>query len=283
MGISLIVNADDFGLTAGVNAGIVSCHDTGAVTSTTLMTNMEAAEEAAELARSRPSLSVGLHFNLTQGRPLSRPEDVPTLIDPDGCFLQRSRLIRRILRGRVIYEDVEVELRAQCRRMSELGMRPSHFDSHQHIHMFPVIFAVLAARAQSWGVPLRIPRRWAGWASNRSFGRRLREFFLERITDRCLSRCPTEIRTNDGFCSVFDLDRSARDLKEDCYAELLRPYDSGVIELMVHPAFSDSEVKRMTAISAVSEVESRLLLTGAIQRYIGGVGGRLVNYSEAFA
>lgn len=283
MGISLIVNADDFGLTEGVNASIVSCHDSGAVTSTTLMANMSAAEQAAQLARSRPRLSVGLHFNLTQGRPLSSPDVVPSLVGGDGRFLERSFLIRRILMARVRYEEVRVELKAQCRRMSEFGLRPSHFDSHQHIHVFPVIFNVIAAEAHSLSVPLRIPWCWSGSTRHRSFGRRLREFTLEGITKFSVDRCSTEVMRNDGFCSVFDLDLPADDLKEDCYSELLSPYDSGVIEMMVHPAIVDSELEEMTAIASVSNAENRLLSAGLVQRHLEMVGGRLVNYSEAFS
>ena len=82
----LIVNADDFGFNQDVTDGILECHKNGCVTSTTLMTHMPAAEYAAERSKSYPELSVGIHFSINTGRPLSAPEKIPSLVDSQGNF-----------------------------------------------------------------------------------------------------------------------------------------------------------------------------------------------------
>src|SRR5262249_22987939 len=110
---ALIVNADEFGLTEHVNYGIVEAHQHGAVTSTTMLANMWAFDHAAGLARAHPTLAVGVHLNLTHGRPVLPPARVPTLVDQDGHFYRRSPFIRRLLRREVRIDEVIAECRAQ--------------------------------------------------------------------------------------------------------------------------------------------------------------------------
>src|SRR5579863_6643091 len=106
----LIVNADDFGLTAGVNRGIVEAHAAGIVTSTTLMANSTAFDDAVQLARSSPTLSVGCHLVLIDGSPLLGRDKVPSLMDPrnPGCFYQNiSSFAQRALTGRFDANEIE--------------------------------------------------------------------------------------------------------------------------------------------------------------------------------
>jgi predicted glycoside hydrolase/deacetylase ChbG (UPF0249 family) len=137
----LIVNADDFGLSAGVNAGIAAAHDRGIVTSASLMVWQPAAEDAAGLAGQRPDLSVGLHVDLGEWRPAG---------DGEGweAAYQRAPL-----------DDVDLvaaEIDAQLVRFGQLMNRPpTHLDSHQHVHRRRPVAAPLAHRAHRLGIPLR--------------------------------------------------------------------------------------------------------------------------------
>jgi chitin disaccharide deacetylase len=127
----LIVNADDFGASNGVNRGIAHAHDHGLVTSTSLMVRMPAAEAAAELARERTSLSVGLHVDLT-GEGTPPPADID---DVTAC---------------------EVEIHAQLRRFEELlGRPPTHLDAHRHVHRFGRLEPLFVQVAAETGLPLR--------------------------------------------------------------------------------------------------------------------------------
>jgi len=140
----LIINADDFGLTSGVNRAIADSHRRGIVTSSTLMANSQAFAEAARMAGENPNLSVGCHVVLVDGPPVSPPEKVPTLLLPNGNTYQlRESLISFVTaawRGCLREEEIAAEIAAQIRKMQAAGISVSHVDSHKHTHIFPAIF-----------------------------------------------------------------------------------------------------------------------------------------------
>src|SRR5438067_13941566 len=131
---SLIVNADDFGLTSGVNRAVIEGHCHGIITSATVMTNMPGFDEAARLAREHPSLGVGLHFNITQGQPLAPASQVRSLTNARGEFLKPRAIAWRSLAGELRAAEIIIELRAQIERALAAGLRLTHIDSHQHAH-----------------------------------------------------------------------------------------------------------------------------------------------------
>ncbi len=129
----LIVNADDFGLTPGVSRGIIKAHREGIVTSTSVMINMPYAEESLRLAQQEaPDLGIGLHLNLTAGKPVSPPDAIPDLVTPTGEFLDADALIDRL--ASVDIRQVKRELTAQIDRfMAIMGHPPDHLDNHHYI------------------------------------------------------------------------------------------------------------------------------------------------------
>ncbi|RJQ45728.1 MAG: ChbG/HpnK family deacetylase, partial [Gaiellales bacterium] len=139
----LIINADDFGLSSGVNRGIIECHEAETVTSTTLMAQGAAAEEAAVLAVEHPRLGVGVHLNLTSGRPVLPADRVPSLVDRAGLFPGRSRALLWLTTGRTRTAHLEAEIAAQIERCRSLGVEPTHVDSHHHLHAHPRLRAIL--------------------------------------------------------------------------------------------------------------------------------------------
>ncbi|HWI60281.1 MAG TPA: carbohydrate deacetylase [Symbiobacteriaceae bacterium] len=142
----LIINADDLGLSEGANLGILRAHQTGIVTSATVMMNMPGAVAALSLARQHPSLGVGIHLTLTGGRPLS--PDVPSLTDADGSFLKNASSPKR--------DELECELRAQVEAFLASGLTPTHLDSHHHVHLqIPAVAAIVLGLAEELKVPVR--------------------------------------------------------------------------------------------------------------------------------
>jgi len=128
----LIVNADDFGFNREITDGIIEAHQKGVVTSTTLMANMPAAAYAVEQSQACPDLSVGLHVNLTLGKPLSEPQHIPSLVRSDGQFLDRPTFFRRANRGQLNSSELRREISAQLQQVIDLGLTPTHADSHHH-------------------------------------------------------------------------------------------------------------------------------------------------------
>jgi predicted glycoside hydrolase/deacetylase ChbG (UPF0249 family) len=155
----LIINADDFGLTSGVNRAIVEAHEGGIVTSATLMANGSAFDEAVSLAQTRPRLGVGCHVVLVDGAPLVRQTATDSLLDPrtrnGGAPRFRegiSKFATLALLGRLAPEEIEAEVGAQIGKLQSSGIAVTHLDSHKHTHMFPQVIKPLLRAAQARGV-----------------------------------------------------------------------------------------------------------------------------------
>lgn len=147
----LIVNADDFGLTAGVSRGILDAHRRGIVTSATVMVNMPVhADLDAEAAAS--GLGLGLHFNLTWGAPLSAPSAVASLVDAEGRFAKDLAALGERARPDEVRREAEAQIEAFRLRFGRL---PSHLDSHHHAHRLPRVLDGVVDVVTAAGLPLR--------------------------------------------------------------------------------------------------------------------------------
>lgn len=190
--MQLIINADDFGMTKGVNKAILHLLSIGSLSSTSVMTNMPYYEEVEELNKI-PGIGIGLHFNLTQGMPVADIDSIPTLVNSKGEFMGFEQFVKNCRRGRVNREDVLKELQAQYNRLSKVTNRPiDHINTHQSIHKQPVVHA--AFRHFSKLVPacgVRVPSLYTvsqtGNINRFKRGRTLslsglKELFLERQT-----------------------------------------------------------------------------------------------------
>jgi predicted glycoside hydrolase/deacetylase ChbG (UPF0249 family) len=282
----LIVNADDFGLAPAVNAGIADAFRAGCLSSASLLVTAPAAPQAAAIARAHAGLGVGLHFNLTFGTPAAAPDDVPTLLDDDGRFLTRSHLARRLLLRRVRAAELVAEIEAQLARMASLGLAPTHIDSHQHVHAFPLVFDAVAAQCRALALPMRVP--WVLQLPGRRRGpvRRGKQWVLRRMLSGNLARWRGQVRWNGGLGSVFDLGGAPEQLCQDSYRRLLSAAQSthdGPFELMVHPARDAGAVEGLTRIGAVSEAEWRYLASGRLRELLAEFGFSLRTYAQAFA
>ena len=151
----LIVNADDFGLTCGVNRAIGEAHECGIVTSTTLMACGAQFEDAVKLAQAVPHLSVGCHVVLVDGVPVSenRESSARSLIEESGKFRQSILSFAwRAVAGQLDGAEIEQEITAQIRKLQAAGIAVSHLDSHKHTHMFPIVLNALLRAAKNCGV-----------------------------------------------------------------------------------------------------------------------------------
>ncbi|MCC8189802.1 MAG: ChbG/HpnK family deacetylase [Planctomycetes bacterium] len=144
----LIVNADDFGLSASVNAGIIRAHDDGILTSTTLLANGPAFQEAVALAAARPHLGVGIHLNLVRGLPLSSPAAIPALVNAAGRL--RPFRLRRLTPA--VLDQAEREYRRQFEAVLATGLRPTHVDFEKHHAWQGPLYALASRLAREYGV-----------------------------------------------------------------------------------------------------------------------------------
>ena len=238
----LVIVADDFGVSEGVNRAVVESHCAGTLTSASLAPTGAAAEDAVERARLTPTLHVGLHLVLAVGRPLCSPADIPSLVDDDGCFVPRSKLFRRAVTGRLALREVEVEAAAQVTWLQERGVDLRFINGDQHVQVLPVIRDVVVGLARKLRVPVRVPAErsvFVGRAlSPRGLGR-LGSKAVLRLMARSLGRQADTLGEPSGmFLSPFGVfPRPRFDL--ETFVQLLELVRPGVNQLMVHPAYPD--------------------------------------------
>lgn len=241
----LIVNADDLGMADAVNRGIVAAHRRGIVTSATAMTNVPAAQRAAELVRREaPAMGLGLHVNLSFGTPVLPPEKVPSLVDHDGAFLSVTRGLG--LPQHWNRTDIEAEVRAQFERfVAFVGRPPDHVDAHQLVSSLSIpCRAVVLELARTHGLAVRRSRTtWFGPLERLMSTRRALPGGLARLVDRIprpWHQRPMGERTplsTDGLDLRFFGENAT-------VATLLRVIDElteGVTELVCHPGYDGEE------------------------------------------
>jgi len=234
----LIVNADDLGLTPGVNRGILRAFQEGIVTSASLLVTGSAFEDAVALARQNPELDVGLHLALVEERAVLGREVLPTLVDETGRFFRTSsEFFRRAVLGRINWDEVEREIAAQIARFQKTGLRLSHLNSHQHLHMFPPVFQIV--RRLTRGLDNLWIRNSAGpWRKSPGvrMGRWVQQLALNltclsaRRLHRPLPQMPDGMY---GFEVSGCLTRSALE-------QIFRKISDGLYELICHPGEVDA-------------------------------------------
>jgi predicted glycoside hydrolase/deacetylase ChbG (UPF0249 family) len=257
----LLVNADDLGLVAGINRGIERAFREGIVRSASLLVNAPGFDDALGLVKKNPSLPVGVHLTLVGGDgPVSAPSTVPTLVDGRGRFpASYGSFIARY--AAVARREVERELSAQIERALAAGISPTHLDSHQHLHLLPMIGDVVVSLARRYSIGrVRCPRGVGGAMGP---GVSLLAVRLRRKIERGgLAMC-------DHFAGFS---RSGR-LTQAALVEIIRGLGEGTTELMVHPGHDSSEAVSRYGWKMSWEEELSALVSGETREALrlGGV------------
>lgn len=274
---TLIVNADDFGLSGGVNAGIDMAHRDGILTSATLMANGLAFAGAVEIARANPRLGVGIHLNIVGGRPLSPPASVSELATAEGTFrpFRRRRLTRAFL------AHAEVEYRAQIEKVLAAGIEPTHVDFEKH-HAWQAGLYMLACRlAEEYGIAAVRNLAEPVWWSLRRLGwpgwRRLCMASALR-TGVTLSRRRTGLARPARLLGQLHIGA----LDEERWVRLAASVPEGVSEVMVHPGKCGTEDAGMGPgwLGSAREVELNALLSPRVREALGNNQVRLVSFRD---
>ena len=285
----LIINADDFGSGRAVNEALARAHEFGTVTSASLMAGGQGFAQAVEICREHKGLGVGLHFTLTQGRPLADPREVPTLCDSEGAFFSRAGLLLRLLLGRVRAEHIRIELEAQLSRTDQAGIALTHLDGHQHVHVFPVVFGLVADVAQGRRLALRIPdeerlRAELDGPSGLKPFQRTRKQLLRPFCRSARRRCRKQnIRANDHFRSYFGLVPAPARVGLEAYLRLVDGLKPGLTEMMVHPALGMGDIQLWGQDEAIRKdrgYEAEVLSDPRFKSALEASGVRLIHYGE---
>ena len=246
----LIVNADDFGLTAGVNRAVERAHSEGVLTSTTVLVNQRAAQDALAVSRRRPDLAFGVHVNLTLGSPTSDAAKVRSLVNVDGRFHPLQELLRRLVRGQVDRSQVRVEVESQITQLRTFGVAPTHWDSHQAAAFWPGLIGPAAAAAEAAGITAaRSPRIWVVGRRSGSQSDRVRWTLrspkrLVTQPSRLLARHTLKrFRLPDWRLSPNLVDGGDYQTR---WARAFATVPPGTSEIVSHPAEVDDELRKVT-------------------------------------
>ena len=255
----LIVNADDFGLTSGVNRAIIELHAAGLVTSTSLMARAGATDEAIELARATPSLGVGCHVVLVDGEPVLPPEKIPSLVDARTGHFPNSltTFLLRLFTGRIRAEEIEAEAAAQIAHLQQRGVRLTHIDTHKHAHIFSAVLRPMLRAARAAGIrAVRHPFE-PEWAVRAAIGAPLARV-VQIAALRLLAPRSHQIIEQEGFTTTDGTIAVAGTgtLDATTLRSLLGQLPAGTWELVTHPGYDDSDLARVrTRLRASRDVE----------------------------
>jgi predicted glycoside hydrolase/deacetylase ChbG (UPF0249 family) len=275
----LIVNADDFGRTRGVSAGIVRAHLEGIVTSATAMMNMPGVAADLNHARSEaPRLGLGVHLNFTAGRPLLPTEWCASLVDEHGHFLTQEAIMANP--DRIKPDELRSELKSQITTFKNaLNVLPDHLDAHHFVHLYPPLFEVYLDLADSFKLPVRIPfpRQAAELVHMPSILAGVPLETVKSIVQVDQQQVATRgVKTTDHFVMTFyDKTVSAPFLME-----ILASLPQGSNELMSHPGLLDDQLRKESGYNAQREDELAVLTNTEVIEYLDTLDIKLITYAD---
>lgn len=288
----LIVNADDFGLTPGVNRAIIEAHQHGIVTSATMMAGAEAFDDAAEQARALvqhgAGLGVGCHVMLVDGSPLLPADQIPSLASCDSGAPHFRKTLNSFalaaMTGKLKPSEIEAEAAAQIERVQQAGITVSHVDTHKHTHMFPAVLRPLLRAAKACGVsvvrnpfePTHITALGpADWGSRK---RRWQMRVLGRFADSFASEVAAQgMLTTSGTLGVLVTGM----LNLGTFFQIVSQLPDGTWEFVCHPGYHDADLDQVKTRLRESRLQELELLTSPeVKLALEKRGVQLISYNE---
>jgi len=246
----LILNADDFGLTPGINRAIAELHLAGVLTSATLMAAGPAFDDAVRIARAHPTLGVGCHIVLTDGSPISPPHTISTLLGPDRKTFRPklTHFLRDLFLHRIDPADIAREAHAQIAHLRTHGIHPTHIDTHKHTHLFPSVARPLLEVAERTGIrairnPFEPP--WSIALGKSPLLRRLQLRAVAHLRPRFLALPQIRngtVLTTDGTLAIS----ATGSLNTQTLTQTLAAMPEGTWELVCHPGYNDADLDAVT-------------------------------------
>jgi len=256
MSKQLIVNADDCNLTLGVTEKILRCHDQGIVSSTSLIVSLPVSEHIVEEIKKRQSLGVGLHLNITIGKPTLKHSEVESLIGHDLFFKWPDDYHAK----KPDPEEVCREFENQIELFKKIfGKLPTHLDTHHQLHRGPFFLKIVAELAEKYHRPLRRP-------------------FFDHEKQRALQT--SNIPMTDHLFGQLD---AAHYWKREALIQALNKIPEGISEIMCHPGKDDKDLRAVSSFSWGREEEAKLFASASLRKLIEKLGITLTHYGICYA
>lgn len=247
----MIVNADDFNLTRGVDRAILECHDRGIVSSTTFMVNLPIESSTVSSLKKRKSLGVGLHLNVTFDRPVLTAVKIKSLTGGQVSF----RKMKEQLAGLPSASELFHEYSAQVQKFIKVfGRKPTHLDTHHQMHNHPFFLKVLTETAKTFKVPMRTSCLLTQSAL-------LKKIKSPIVTDYFFGNLTPEGHWTAGPLEV-----------------ILKNLPSGVSEMMCHPGIVDADLKAVSSFTTGRAVEHQVFSSPRFRKILADQSVRLVHF-----
>jgi predicted glycoside hydrolase/deacetylase ChbG (UPF0249 family) len=283
MAACLILNADDFGLTRGINRAIAELHAAGALTSATLMATGPAFDDAVAIAHANPSFGIGCHIVLTDGKPAAPLDKIPSLLGPDRKTFRPklSSFLLDLSRGTISEGEVLIEALWQIRKLQSAGIAITHLDTHKHTHIWPTVARPLLHAAQITGIhAIRNPfeQQWSLRLGAGSLSRNLQLRLIQNLRPRFLALPQIAsglLRTTAGTIGIS----ATGNLNATTLDALLANLPEGTWELCCHPGYNDADLDAITTrLRDHRDTERLALLAAFSQDSANPSAPHLINY-----
>lgn len=238
----LIVNADDCNLTPGVTDAILDCHENGIVSSTTFLINLYNSDDTLRRLKKYKRLGIGLHLNVTLGTPVTAVSKIGSLLSPRGGFKKVGEQLRRPPKIAELLLEYESQIRLFNRFF---GTKPTHLDTHHHLHDHPAFFKALAQAAKKYQLPVR------------------------------RSAVLTGLKTTDFFFGNLNPEGYWR---EEALVTLLKNFPTGVSEIMCHPGKNDRALALISSFREGRAAEHCLFRSPSLRRLLSQCGITLTHF-----
>jgi hopanoid biosynthesis associated protein HpnK len=279
--IVAVINADDFGLSTGINEGISVAHEQGILRSASLMPNGEAFSDAVDRIRQLPDLGVGVHLSLVGETPIAPVNSLRGLARQGKLPDSYAAFARDYLLRRFSLAEVRREMRAQIDQVLEAGIQPTHLDSHQHIHLLPGILELTLDLAQAYQINVvRVPDDRTGLFRMRTSWRRVQLATLVLLSALARKKIAKSGLKSAGF--FHGLAASGR-LDTESLSAILSRLQDGINEVMCHPGLETAALRQRYAWGYAWETEMAALRSSAIKQIVKRRGIRLRNFAEAWS
>jgi hypothetical protein len=278
----LIVDADDFGLTKGINQGILEAIENSIVQSVSVITNTFHFKEILKLAKNYPGVSVGIHFNLVTGEPLSPLNSIRSLITEEGQFLKAADFKKRYLRGKIKISEINLELEKQIKALISLGVKPTHFNFHQIKLFYPRILPSVIKIAKKWKInKMRSYNRCLITKQSKHI------YYLahpQRAFTNLYLKFLTFYLNKVGIKTPHHLIDFGTDLKGeatlDNWVYVLNNLPHGINEIRVHPGYIDEELSRFSSYLNQREKELQILTSPVLKEAIKENKIKLISFRD---
>lgn len=274
----LIINADDFGRHQSINMAVEKAFRKGCLRSTTIMAGGKFFEHALKVAARNPNLGVGIHFTLANGYPVLPPEEIPSLVTPNGTFHENYiEFLKLYVKGQINRAEIQAELAAQLEKVQRAGLHLTHFDSHQHLHHFPGIIGITLKLAKAANIPaMRAADTKILDGSIESFGQIIGRLGLGSLSKFAAHSAHSKnILTPDHFSGIV----AGESVNGRFLAKVIRNLGEGTTEVMLHPGTKNATLQKYCKWEHDFEAELKAVTSPRILKLLKENEVAVVNFS----